>query len=489
MILALDIGTSSVRAALYDSAGNRLDATFVKNERTLEFTGEGGAEVDAETGLKQVEQAIDEVLAKAGAAADRIEFVAASCFWHSLVGVDESGEALTPVLTWADRRSADFVPVLQEKFDENETHNRTGCRFHPSYWTAKLLWFKDREPDVFGKAVKWLSFSDFLALRFFGEAATSVSQASGTGIFNIRECVWDSELTGFLNLSPDNLPRVASDAETFVLNEKYAARWQQLKNAKWFPGIGDGAANNVGANCARREKAALMIGTSGAMRVIYEGDPPADLPPGLWCYRLDRKRVIVGGALSDGGGLYGWLKNSFQYAGTDDELETKIAAMTPDSHGLTVLPFWSGERSTNWNAKASGAILGLTPHTSPIQIMQAVLEGVAYRFAAIFEQLCAGVCPLEEIIASGGALRESPVWTQIIADALGKTLTLPDTREASSRGAVLLVLETTGKIENIAELKTDEGQIFTPDAAKHEIYKLAKRRQEDLYASVMKTKA
>jgi gluconokinase len=121
--------------------------------------------------------------------------------------------------------------------------------------------------------------------------------------------------------------------------------------------------------------------------------------------------------------------------------------------------------------------------------MQAVLEGVAYRFAAIFEQLCAGVCPLEEIIASGGALRESPVWTQIIADALGKTLTLPDTREASSRGAVLLVLETTGKIKNIAELKTDEGQIFTPDAAKHEIYKLAKRRQEDLYASVMKTKA
>jgi len=74
--------------------------------------------------------------------------------------------------------------------------------------------------------------------------------------------------------------------------------------------IGDGAANNIGGGCSTRDKIALMVGTSGAMRVVYEGQPPPQLPPELWCYRADRNRVVVGGALSDGGGLYHWLTSA-----------------------------------------------------------------------------------------------------------------------------------------------------------------------------------
>ena len=485
LVLALDIGTSSVRAALYDERANRLDETFVKNERTVNFTDEGGAEIEAEVALGQVEQAIADVLAKAGDLSGQIEFAAASCFWHSLVGVDTDGKALTPIFTWADKRSAKYVDVLRENFDENATHNRTGCRFHPSYWTAKLLHLKNEQPEIFAKTAKWLTFADFYALRFFGAAATSVSSASGTGIFDVRKLDWDDRLLDFLGIKPEQLPRIADDTETFTLNDVSGNRLPNLAKTKWFLAIGDGAANNVGANCVEKTRAALMIGTSGAMRVIYEGEPPAEIPPGLWCYRLDKRRVIIGGALSDGGGLYRWLKDSFKFDGTDDELETEIAKMSPDAHGLTVLPFWSGERSTNWNAAATGAILGLTQHTTTLEIMQAVLESVAYRFAAIFEQLCGGICQLEEIVASGGALRESPLWTQIIADALNKTLTLPDVREASSRGAVLLALEAAGKIKSLDEFPTPEGQIFTPDAARHGIYKLAKERQEKFYQVIL----
>lgn len=357
LILALDIGTSSVRAALYDSRAKRLDETFVKNARRLVMTDEGGAEIDAETALLQAVAAIDEVLEKAGDRAEKIEFVTASCFWHSLVGVGAENVALTPVFGWADTRSADFVNDLRENFDETEIHNRTGARFHPSYWTAKLLWLKNNQPEIFQKAEKWLSFADFVAARFFGEAATSVSQASGSGIFDVRRFVWERELISFLQIAPEKLPRIADDAETFVLKGEYANRWQNLKNAKWFLAIGDGAANNVGANCVTREKAALMIGTSGAMRVIYEGEPPPEIPSGLWCYRLDRKRVVIGGALSDGGGLYRWLKDTLKLTATDDEIENRIAQKAPDSHNLTFLPFLAGERSTNWNASARGAIL------------------------------------------------------------------------------------------------------------------------------------
>lgn len=485
LILALDIGTSSVRAALYDAQAKRLDETFVKNERTLILTDEGGAEIDAETALLQAVAAIDEVLEKAGDRAGKIEFVTASCFWHSLVGIGAENTALTPVFGWADTRSAEFVKTLRENFDETAVHNRTGARFHPSYWTAKLLWLKNNQPEVFAKTEKWLSFADFLAVRFFGEAAASISQASGSGIFNVRQLIWDQELISFLEIAPEKLPRIAGDAETFVLKGEYAERWQSLKNARWFPAIGDGAANNVGANCVFREKAALMIGTSGAMRVIYEGEPPPEIPAGLWCYRLDRKRVVIGGALSDGGGLYRWLKDTLKLTATDDEIENRIAGKTPDSHGLTFLPFLAGERSTNWNAEARGAILGLQAATDAIEITQAALEAVAYRFAAIFEQLDS-VCEIKEVIASGGALRESPVWTQIICDTLNKPMFLPNEREASSRGAVLFALEKAGTIKNIADIESDNGREFKPDAAKHEIYQTAKQRQENIYNRLMK---
>jgi gluconokinase len=480
-ILALDIGTSSVRAALYDAEGKVLPSTFVKNERVLTATAGGGAEIDAREAFAQIVEAIDDVLKKSEKLKGEIEYVATSAFWHSLVGIDAKGKATTKVFGWAENRSAKYVSDLREKFDETATHNRTGARFHSSYWTAKLLWLRKDFPKIFAKTAKWLSFSDYIALKFFGAATTSVSMASGTGIFNIRKCVWDAELLKFLKIKQSNLPEIVTeDAQTFHLNKTYAARWKRLKNARWFLGIGDGAANNIGAGCVEKKKAALMIGTSGAMRVAFAGDVPAKIPEGLWCYRIDRRRIITGGAISDGGGLYRWLKDTHKIDKIDDVVEAEIERRAPDAHGLTFLPFLAGERSTGYNESARGAILGLRSGTDAVDIVQAALESVAYRFAEIFDQLNS-VIKIKEIIASGGALRESPVWTQIIADTLKQNLSLPDTREASSRGAVLLALETIGKIESIEKQKTPKGREFKFDKKRHAIYRKARARHEKIY--------
>ena len=419
-VLALDIGTSSVRAALYDVRGNVLPETMVKNERTLTATEDGGAEIDAAEAFVQVEKAIDDVLVKSKKVKGEIKYVAASSFWHSLIGVDAKGNPTTKVFGWADTRSRNYVADLRKKFDENTVHNRTGARFHSSFWTAKLLWLRKDFPLVFAKTEKWLSFSDFVALKFFDKAATSVSMASATGIFNLRLNEWDAELLKFLKIKQENLASVvAEDSQTFQLNAKYKKRWERFNNTEWFAAIGDGAANNIGAGCVEKSKAALMIGTSGALRVAYAGDAPKKIPAGLWCYRIDRKRVIMGGALSDGGGLYRWLKDNLKLDGTDDEIETEIEHRVPDSHGLTFLPFLAGERSTGYHENAHGTILGLKSATDAIDITQAALESVAYRFAEIYDQLN-DVAKIKEIIASGGALRESPVWTQIIADILAQ---------------------------------------------------------------------
>ncbi len=150
--------------------------------------------------------------------------------------------------------------------------------------------------------------------------------------------------------------------------------------------------------------------------------------------------------MSDGGGLYRLAERQFRLKEDDDKTENEIEKRTPDGHGLIFLPFLAGERSTGYHEDANGAVLGLKSATDTIDIVQSALESVAYRFAEIYDQLNK-VVKIKEIIASGGALRESPVWTQIIADVLAQNLSLPDVREASSRGAVLLALENIGKID------------------------------------------
>ena len=513
-ILVLDIGTSSVRAALYDLQGNVLPETLVKNERQLTATEDGGAEIDAGEAFAQIEKAVDDVLAKSAKISGEISHVAASSFWHSLVGVDAHGKPTTSVFGWADTRSTRYVADLRKKFDEAEVHNRTGARFHSSFWTAKLLWLRKDYAKIFEKTDKWLSFSDYAAMkllvtpssrRLSGErpahtknasagrahdsrqdaCATSVSMASATGIYNSRTNDWDAELIKFLKLTRANLPEiVAEDAQTFQLNSKYQKRWERLKNAEWFLAIGDGAANNIGAGCVTKGKAALMIGTSGAMRVAYKGSVPKQIPKGLWCYRIDRKRIIIGGALSDGGGLYRWLKDNLKLNGTDDEIESEIKKRIPDAHGLTFLPFLAGERGTGYHETAHGAVLGLKSATDTTDIAQAALESVAYRFAEIYDQLNK-VAKIKEITASGGALRESPVWTQIISDVLAQNLSLPDVREASSRGAVLLALESIGAIKSIEKQQTPKGKEFKFDKKRNAIYKKARQRHEKFYKLII----
>lgn len=417
----------------------------VRIEHAFTATGDGGSEMDVDKALSLVIEAIDAILRKSAKLKGRIECVASCSFMHSLVGVNARVNPTTKVLGWADNRGREYSAVLKRRFDEETIHNRTGAHFHSSFWPAKLLWLRNGFPDVFAKTVKWLSFSDYVALKLFGEAATSLSMASATGIFDIRNCDWDSELLKFLKVKPSTLPSITEEA--FKLNKKFAKRWPQLKDATWFPAIGDGIADHIGSCGIGKEKASLMVGTSAAMRVAYEGEPPKNIPEGLWCYRLDRERVIIGGAMSDGGNLHELISRRFNLPANTDQL---IQKRGPADDELIVLPFFYGERSTGYNEDATGAIIGLKPTHDGVDVLRAAMEGVAFRLAAIAERL-EKAKKFDEIVASGGALRDSTVWTQIIADTLGRDLKVSPTNESSLRGSVLFALET---IETIMDKKT-----------------------------------
>jgi gluconokinase len=179
------------------------------------------------------------------------------------------------------------------------------------------------------------------------------------------------------------------------------------------------------------------------------------------------------------------LKESLRL--TDKEIEKAIAKRGADAHGLTVLPFFFGERSTGYNEFARGAILGLNASTDGIDIIQAAMESVAYRFAEISDQLKTTV-KIDEIVASGGALRESRVWTQIIADVLGRNFSLSNAPEASLRGAVLLALESVGKIESIKNLKTSKEREINFHKKCHAIYQKARERHRKIYERLVENK-
>ena len=485
LVLALDIGTSSARGALYDERGLEVEGTQERLVRGFETTSGGGAELDARAAIEQAAQVIDAVAARAAARGAGVASVAVSCFWHSLVGLDAAGRPLTPVYGWADTRSARHAEVLRRRLDERAAHARTGCRFHPSYWPAKLLWLRDERPEIFRGVRRWASFGELLSSLFLGEPAASVSMASGTGLLDLRSCRWDAELLEAVGVSPEQLPAIApTDGPLGELTDEYARRWPGLRQARWFPAVGDGAANNVGAGCVTRGRAALMVGTSGAMRVMWEGEPPAEIPHALWCYRADRRRVLTGGALSDGGGLFGWMRDALRLCGGAEETDEELARLEPDAHGLTLLPFWAGERSTGWSAGARGAILGLTMHTRPVEILRAAMEAVAYRLALVARALDP-LAPGAEVVASGGALGASGVWPQLLADVLARPLRLAGAAEASSRGAALLALEGTGKLKSIADAEAPTVQIFEPDPKAHARYRAGLERHEKLYARLV----
>ncbi len=395
--------------------------------------------------------------------------------------MDEQGRAVTPLLGWADTRAAEFVDHLRTRFDESATHARVGARFHPSYWPAKLLWLKSRQPQLFGRVKRWLSLSDYLFLKLFKDDTTSVSMASATGLLNQQSCEWDRELLDEVGIAVDQLPAIAPAGHVFQsLSPDYFGRWALLESAAWFPAIGDGAANNIGAACVTADRAALMIGTSGAMRVTFSGAPPRVLPAELFCYRADRDRVVIGGALSDGGSLIQWMRETLRIDFDTDDLQSRLREIAPDSHGLTVLPFWSGERATGWHASAQGSILGLTGQTTPLEILRATMEAICYRFALLARAIDK-VSPGMKIVAAGNALLSSTVWLQMLADVLDRPIETSPVSEASLRGAALLALEAIGKIDSLETIEMPGGQTYAPDFARHEVYARAIERQQELY--------
>lgn len=476
--LAIDAGSSSVRSALYDNQANLLRGSLAQVDIDLSRHPGGVAQIDAAHVREAIEAAIDRTLVSSSARDAEIVVVSMTTFWHSCLGLDANGTPLTPVLTWADTRSESDARQLRDVLDADDTHQRTGCPLHPSYLPAKIAWLRRHDRDLFGRMTALVSFAQYCTRVWLGTTTSSVSMASGSGMYNDVLGAWDPTLMAHLGVTAAMLGDVASDREMLPsVGATYAARWPRLRDVPWRAPIGDGAASNVGAGCHTSNRLALMVGTSGALRRCEPVSGTAPVPAGLWRYRLDREHIVSGGALSDAGNVYAWLRDTLRLP-DEAECEAALGRRQPGQHGLIVLPFWSGERSLGWVGDATAVLAGMKQHTTPLDMYQAVLEGVSYRFAALYDALARGG---DTVVATGGGLRSSPAWMQMMADVLGTDVVASAVSESSLRGAAIIGLRDV-------EVTTDKplpdapmGTRYVPRDGLHRIHQDARALQQSLY--------
>jgi gluconokinase len=305
-----------------------------------------------------------------------------------------------------------------------------------------------RDPAAFAATARWCSIGELLETRWLaGAPGPSSSMASGSGLFDQETGSWDSEVLLALGLRPETLAPI-DDTPRRSLDPAYQARWPALAGAVWWPALGDGACALLGTAGDRPavggRRAALTVGTSAAVRVLAGPEERAARPAGLFAYLLDPDRVVLGAARSNAGNLVDWLGGVLRL---DGDLVADVVVRPPGRHGLRADPALAGERSPDWPLAASGAVTGLTPATTALDVAQAFLESAACGLADAVDTLEEAVAQPLVLVGSGRALASSTAWRQLVADATGRPLHPSQVEEASARGAALAALEGLGWLD------------------------------------------
>lgn len=491
-VLAIDMGTSSTRALIFDRVGRAVPNTETQLPYEVRTTDDGGVEIDPALLMRHTAACVDGAVAAARARALPISLVAVSCFWHSLLGLDGSGQPVTPIYMWGDTRSRFAAAEIREEIDVETYRQECGVTVHSSYWPAKLRWLRNSEPEIAAKVRRWTSAADYLAQAWLGVDCMAMPMATGTGLLDIHTGAWSSRALEIARIDEAALPPIVPRSEpAHGLVAEWRARWPELRGVPWYPAIGDGACANAGSGAIGRHRLALTLGTSGAVRGIIDA-PMTErftVPPDVWAYRLDDRHLVIGAAVSNGGNVAAWI-GSLTGLELNDESLGEFLHADADDHGLTILPFLSGERAPLWNDSVTAVVAGLTLATDPARLLRAAMESVSIRLGMLYRLVVPWMAEPCAVIANGGALLNSEAWQRMTCDALGAPLTiLEPAEETGARGAAVFALEAFGAIATIdggADPAADR-PILQPNLNQHQRYLDAAERQERLTSAMLRS--
>ncbi|MFI1990949.1 gluconokinase [Actinoplanes sp. NPDC020271] len=471
LVLAMDIGSTATRGGVHDATGRRVHGLQHKVPHAFTVAPDGTSVIDPDQVTAEVEQVLDAV-AGAPRLSNRIAGVAMDTFAASLIAVDRTGHALTPCLTYADSRSAGAVTALRQQLDEHAVQQRTGTRLHTSYHAPRLRWLAATQPQVASAAASWWSLGEYVWFRLTGQPLAGTSTVAWTGLVDRRTGELDAELLNAVGARPEQFspPRDLSDPAPAVT----LSRWPALARAVWFPVITDGFASNIGAGATDATVLTAATATSGALRVLLDG--PADpLPFGLWNYRVDAGRSLLGGAINDVGRAVSWAQDTLRLSpGLADVLTAAPSDATP-----LVLPYLTGERAPGWAGGARALFGGVSAATGADAMFRGVIEGVAMTYARVADELSPAAPQVVQVAAAGRVSNDHPEWLQILADVLGRPVTHVTRRRATQRGTALLALDVLAP--DVERSQRTTGATYEPRPAYAEHYAQRRARFAELY--------
>lgn len=478
LIIGLDVGSTASRGGLYDAAARPIDERRFKIPHVFTTAADGTSIIDPDQIVDELAAILD---ALAGSdVAGRVAGVGLDTFSSSLVGVDASGRALTPAFTYADSRCAPQLATLRAELDEAEIQQRNGTRLHTSYLAPRLLWLRETDPATFDAVTTWMSLGEYVHQRLLGTSAAGTSVAAWTGLLNRHTGAWDDILLGHIGLDPAAFNDLADpDQPLFDTGNRIAQRWPALTGVPFFAPLSDGIASNVGTGADART-IVVAAATSGAMRVLVDGVPEV-IPPGLWCYKIDRNRSLLGGALNDVGRAVTWLQSVLLLPDAEGIDAALAAEPVPDTP--VVLPYFTGERSTGWNGRARAVLSSVSVASTPATIFRGTMEGVVQVYARVADQLRLVAPDAGEFLVSGRVTQDWPSLQQVMADVLGAPVTPLTIKRATLRGTALLALESLAP--NVPRAHPDRGSSFVPMPHRTAYYAAQGAEFDRLYTAVL----
>lgn len=435
LVLGLDVGSTGSRAAVYDRHGRPLDDVRIKMPHAFTTTSDGGVTIDADQVVDELRRAIDHVCA---AVRGPIAAVGFDTFASSLVGVDADGNALTPCITYADSRCTPDVETLRAGLDEDDLQQTTGTRLHPSYLPARLAWMQRTDAATARKVARWMSLGEYVWSKLLGVSPAGTATAAWTGLLDRATGTWDAELIEHSGGRPEQFGNILDPDTPVQFEQPLPESWAPLKDAQWFAPVADGIGAQLGVGGLDDTTMVVSLGTSGAVRVLV--DQPVDtLPEGLWCYRIDARRSLLGGAINDVGRATAWMEQVL--APIDghelaDALDSDPVETTP-----LVTPFFTGERSTGWAGQARAAFEGVQAATTSLDLRRAVLEGIALAFLRTVDQLREVAPNIKQVHVGGRVGRDAPGLLRLLADALQMPVTPVPIKRSTLHGIALMVLD------------------------------------------------
>jgi len=467
-ILAIDAGTTSSRAILFDHAG--ATRGIAQHEFTQHFPKESWVEHDGieiwETQLKAINQVLEETKIKA----EQIHAMGITNQRETtLIWNRKTGKPVHKAIVWQDRRTANLCNELKEAGKEKQFYEKTGLILDAYFSGTKIKWILDQDPELraaaergelaFGTIDSWLIWN----LTEGHVHVTDVTNASRTLLFNIHTLEWDDELLNTLDVPKALLPKVVSSSEKVGESNP-----KLFGHAIPIAGIaGDQQAALFGQMCIEAGDVKNTYGT-GCFCIMNTGDTPVISKNKMLTtigYQLDGKVVYaLEGSVFIAGAVVQWLRDQLQIITNASEIEA-LAETEETNGGVTFIPALAGLGAPYWDSEATGSILGITRGTNKGHIARAAIEAIALRVMEIVTEMQKDANTTFKSLKVDGGASTNNLLMQIQADLLEAEVIRPQTTETTALGAAFFAGLATGYWESVDSLKTlwAVDQKFTPN--------------------------